>query len=99
VIDLSIDITMRQGEFVLTVRDDGPGLSEADCERLSACDPALELARPRGTERGGLGLRIVRRIVEKHGIKFELRPREGGGLVAEMRGSIRNAGGGVVADS
>jgi hypothetical protein len=78
----------------LSVSDDGPGLSEADRVTLSAREAPSESARPRGTERGGLGLRIVRKIVEKHKMNFELRPREGGSLVAEIRGSIRNAGGG-----
>src|SRR5262249_46042369 len=77
------------GAFVLSVSDDGPGLSEAERTRLSARDAPFETARSRGAERRGLGLRIVRKIVEKHGMRFELRPREGGGLVAEIGGSRR----------
>lgn len=79
--------------FVLRVSDDGPGLSEAEPARLSTRDAAREPARPRATDGGGLGLRIVRKIVDKHGLQFELRPREGGGLVAEIRGPRRSSTG------
>jgi len=82
------------GTFALRVSDDGPGLTEAERTQLTARDAPSDSARPRGAERQGLGLRIVRRIVAKHGMQFELRPREGGGLVAEIRGSRRGAGGG-----
>jgi signal transduction histidine kinase len=80
------------GTFALRVSDDGSGLTEAERTQLTARDVPSESARPRGAERQGLGLRIVRRIVAKHGMQFELRPREGGGLVAEIRGSRRGAG-------
>jgi signal transduction histidine kinase len=83
------------GTFVLSVSDDGPGITEADRARLFARDVSFETARShgpeRGAERGGLGLRIVRRIVAKHGMRFELRAREGGGLVAEIGGSRRGS--------
>lgn len=77
------------GTFVLSVRDDGPGLSDEALARLNARDRDFEAARPRATDEGGLGLRIVRKVAERHGIEFRLRPREGGGLVAELRGPRR----------
>jgi signal transduction histidine kinase len=81
------------GTFTLRVSDDGPGLTEAERTQLTARDVPYESARPRGAERQGLGLRIVRRIVAKHGMRLEFRAREGGGLVAEIRGARRGAGG------
>ena len=74
------------GTFVLSVRDDGPGLSDEALARLNARDRDSEAARPRAMDEGGLGLRIVRKVAERHGIEFRLRRREGGGLVAELIG-------------
>lgn len=77
--------------FVLGVRDDGPGLSDEALARLNAPDRDSDAARPRAMGEGGLGLRIVRKVAERHGIEFRLRPREGGGLVAELRGPRRSS--------
>jgi signal transduction histidine kinase len=77
--------------FVLSVSDDGPGLGEEERARLSARDAAREIVHPRAADRGGLGLRIVRKIAAKHGMRFELRSRDGGGLVAEIRGARRSS--------
>jgi signal transduction histidine kinase len=79
------------GRFVLSVSDDGPGLREEERAKLSARGDSVNAARRRGAEREGLGLRIVRRIVDKHGMRFELRAREGGGLVAEISRGVSEA--------
>jgi signal transduction histidine kinase len=76
--------------FVLSVADDGPGLSAADRERLAGA-ATDDVARPRAAAGGGLGLRIVRQVADRHGMRFSLRARDGGGLVAEIRGARRDA--------
>lgn len=77
------------GTFVLTVRDDGPGLSDAERKRLCGGESDVEAARPRVGGRVGLGLRIVRKVAERHGLQFRLLARSEGGLVAEVRGPRR----------
>lgn len=77
------------GEFVLRVSDDGPGLPADECARLAAPDDRSAGARSRAAGTGGLGLRIVQRIAERHGLRLHLAPRDGGGLVAELRGPLR----------
>ena len=80
-IDLAVD---RNGGFVhLRVLDRGPGIPTDQVERLKRPFTRLEAARTdaRGS---GLGLAIVERIARAHGGRLELKPREGGGLAAEL---------------
>ncbi|HET9444683.1 MAG TPA: ATP-binding protein [Steroidobacteraceae bacterium] len=56
----------EQQRYVLCVDDDGPGIPEADRERVFGS--FVQLGRPAGEKTGfGLGLAIVQRIVEWHG--------------------------------
>jgi two-component system osmolarity sensor histidine kinase EnvZ len=68
---------------VLEVLDRGPGVPQGDIERLKQPFTRLESARSDAAG-SGLGLAIVDRIVRGHGGRFELLPREGGGLVARV---------------
>ena len=59
---------LRDGQYRLSVEDDGPGIPEADRERVF--DSFVQLDEPRRRKSGyGLGLAIVKRIVEWHGGK------------------------------
>ncbi len=72
-------------EAVLEVRDDGPGIpAEA---RARALEPfaRLDASRSRKTGGMGLGLAIVRRIVEGHGGTIELGDAHEGGLRCTIR--------------
>jgi signal transduction histidine kinase len=54
-------------QVIIRVRDEGPGLTEEDISRVFGRFQRLS-ARPTGGERStGLGLSIVKRIVELHG--------------------------------
>lgn len=58
-------VVARQ-RYRLCVEDDGPGIAEADRERVF--DSFVQLGRPTGEKTGfGLGLTIVKRIVAWHG--------------------------------
>jgi signal transduction histidine kinase len=64
--DGRVEVTVREagGDAVFAVRDEGPGISDADLRRVFD-----RYFRARGAEAGGvgLGLSIVKAIVERHG--------------------------------
>ncbi len=72
-----LDARGRDDGFVeVTVEDTGPGLSPEAAARLF--EPFFT-TKPAGT---GLGLPVVKRIVEQHGGDIRIRPGEDGGTVA-----------------
>jgi two-component system, OmpR family, osmolarity sensor histidine kinase EnvZ len=81
----SVEIaTRRDGARALVeVMDRGPGVPPGELERLKRPFTRLDEARS-GSGGAGLGLAIVDRIARAHGGRFELAPREGGGLVARL---------------
>jgi two-component system osmolarity sensor histidine kinase EnvZ len=70
-------------EVTLSVLDRGPGIPPADIERLKEPFTRRDEARS-GRSGAGLGLAIVGRIAKAHGARFDLAPREGGGLAASV---------------
>ena len=93
----AIEIAVAQGDAastasaVIEIRDRGRGIPPASAERLK--QPFTRLDEARGSSDGtiegqqggsGLGLAIVDRIVRQHGGKFNLLPRQGGGLMARI---------------
>jgi two-component system, OmpR family, sensor kinase len=64
------------GQVVVSVEDDGPGISEALAPRVFE-----RFVRGRGEQAGssGLGLSIVRAVAEAHGGSVALEPAAGGG--------------------
>ncbi|HPS80123.1 MAG TPA: sensor histidine kinase, partial [Thermoanaerobaculaceae bacterium] len=65
----------------LEVRDRGPGVPEADRERVF--ERFVRLAGGRASNPGGsgLGLAIVAEVVRSHGGRVQVRDREGGGAI------------------
>ena len=66
------------------IEDEGPGIPEADLERVFEPFVRLEASRSRDTGGTGLGLAIARTIVRGHGGDIRLENREGGGLRATV---------------
>lgn len=67
----------------LEVRDRGPGIDPVQVESLK--QPFRRGDQSRGGPSGaGLGLAIVERVAKAHGARFDLLPRDGGGLVARV---------------
>lgn len=74
--------SLAEGMMTMTVSDRGPGIAEAE-------KPAVLERFKRGTASGsrtgsGLGLSIVKRVVEAHRGTLTLKDRDGGGLVVEI---------------
>jgi signal transduction histidine kinase len=71
-------------EICVMIDDDGPGIPEADFERVFA--PFVRLEDSRSPETGGIGLgmAIARSIVRGHGGDITLANRDGGGLCATI---------------
>ena len=72
------------GLLHLAVDDDGPGIPEAELERVFQPFQRLEPSRNRETGGTGLGLPIARNIVRAHGGDVTLANRPGGGLRATV---------------
>ena len=68
------------GKVVIRVADGGPGIPEAQMERVFDPFYRLETSRSRETGGSGLGLTIARNIAHKHGGTLTLRNKPGGGL-------------------
>ena len=82
-------ITLSLGEqahhAVLTVSDDGPGISAENADRVFERFGRLDKARSSGTGGTGLGLAIARDIVERHDGSIQLTRIDGAGATFEVR--------------
>jgi signal transduction histidine kinase len=67
------------GRAVLRVQDRGPGVPEAERERVFQRFVRIERASTAHTPGTGLGLSLVRDLARAHGGDAEVRPRPGGG--------------------
>ncbi len=76
---ITVELLAREGEVVFEVSDTGPGISEADQARLFQRFFRTDDARISGTAGHGLGLSIVRAIVEQYGGHAFCRSRLGQG--------------------
>jgi signal transduction histidine kinase len=75
-------VTVEDTPLSLTLRviDDGPGIAEAELEKVFEPFYRLEGSRSRQTGGTGLGLTIARNIAQTHGGDIALRNRPQGGL-------------------
>lgn len=64
---VAIELVVGEREYTLAVEDDGPGIPEAEREKVFKAFTRLDDSRSRGTGGYGLGLAIVARIAALHG--------------------------------
>jgi signal transduction histidine kinase len=79
-------VTLRcdRDGVAVAVTDDGPGIPEAEMQRVLEPFQRIEGSRSRATGGVGLGLAIVVQAVEREGGRLALVNRPGGGLSAEV---------------
>ncbi len=65
--EVEIRATTEKGQFVLTVRDTGPGIADADQERIFGEFQQIDNSNTRKKGGTGLGLAISKRMVEMQG--------------------------------
>jgi signal transduction histidine kinase len=75
---------LRDGQLLLAVRDDGPGIAVDDIERLTQGLPDKESAEVQDGSGLGLGLSIARQLIERHGGKLTLENSPEGGTLAGL---------------
>jgi signal transduction histidine kinase len=80
------DVRIADSEdgYDVLVEDEGPGIPEDDHQRVFEPFVRLESSRNEATGGTGLGLTLVKAIVEGHGGAVKLENRPGGGLRARM---------------
>jgi len=81
--EVEVAAARLDGQVALEVLDRGPGIAPSDVDRLKRPFTRLDPARG-GRGGAGLGLAIVERVAHAHGGRFELAPRQGGGLAARL---------------
>ncbi|WP_324063272.1 ATP-binding protein [Aeromonas caviae] len=79
-----VSLVRGDGELLILVRDQGPGIAESQLEEVFK--PFVRLDEARNTESGsvGLGLAIARTLVHQHGGELSLHNRQEGGLEARI---------------
>ena len=82
---VAISVSEVDGEAVVTVDDDGPGVDASDRERVFDRFVRLDDARARTDGGAGLGLAIVRAVAEAHGGTVTLSAAALGGARTELR--------------
>ena len=80
----TIAVTDSADELTIRVLDDGPGIAQAEIERVFEPFYRLESSRNRATGGTGLGLSIARDVAQAHGGSLLLENRSVGGLEARL---------------
>lgn len=81
--DVEVTTEKQDGLILIAVKDRGDGVPESEVENLKQPFTRLQSSRT-DTKGAGLGLAIVDRIVQWHHGHFDLKRRDGGGLVVEV---------------
>ncbi len=94
--EVEINASAVNGQFVLTVRDTGPGIADADQERIFGEFQQIDNSDTRKKGGTGLGLAISRRMVELQGglISVEFGAGRGVDLPRRNAGPCRAGAGG-----
>ena len=75
-----VSIEKKEQQLSITVEDDGPGIPDADLERVFTPFYRVDIARSSKTGGSGLGLAIAHDVIYSHGGSIKLENRSQGGL-------------------
>ena len=81
--ELTVSVVRADDLIGIEIADRGPGIAPTEVERMKRPITQMNEART-NTVGAGLGLAIVERFARTHGGRFDLLPREGGGLRARV---------------
>jgi signal transduction histidine kinase len=80
-----LGLSQSEGMIILAIRDEGPGIPQAQLDAVFGSFVRLEQSRNRQTGGLGLGLTIARNIARGAGGEVSLSNHPGGGLHTELR--------------
>jgi signal transduction histidine kinase len=80
----TLAVSDSDDELTIRVLDDGPGIPQAELDRVFEPFYRLESSRNRATGGTGLGLSIARDVAQAHGGSLTLTNRSSGGLEAKL---------------
>lgn len=87
-VEVSVEAA-RTGWVLVTVRDEGEGISPEHLPRVTERFYRADTSRSRAAGGTGLGLSIVKHIVERHRGRFDLESRPGRGTTASLMLPLR----------
>ena len=76
---IEVTVTNTRSEIIVSVRDQGPGIPESEQDRLFQPFQTTSVSAANGEKGTGLGLVIVKKIIEGHGGKICLESKVGDG--------------------
>ena len=82
---VTLKITLNNNELIISICDQGPGIPEADLEKIFEPFYRLDGSRAKHSGGHGLGLGIARNIARAHGGDIVIFNQVGGGLCADIR--------------
>lgn len=74
---ISISASRQEGNTIIKISDTGIGIPEEECERIFEPFYRVDQSRSRSVGGSGLGLALVKDIVEKHGGNIRVNSRAG----------------------
>jgi len=83
--EIRVAVGAAEGQAVIRVQDDGPGVPEADRERIFERFVRLDDARSRDEGGAGLGLAIARDLAQAHGGTLTVTTSPSGGASFDLR--------------
>ena len=83
-VEVGLDSSRRASRVTITVRDYGPGVPEAELEKIFEPFYRVQESRDRGSGGHGLGLSIAATAVRRHGGEISARNAEDAGLIVTI---------------
>lgn len=83
--EILVEAKRSAAETLISVRDEGPGVPQADLDRIFEPFVRLDEARQRTTGNFGIGLALARRIISAHGGRVYALSSKHQGLTVQVR--------------